>query len=107
MQPAPFLGPKNLRLVTHCPLCRALFPTNKTNVLEEKENLRLIFAQCSACGGAMMALVSLNQGEANAVGLVIDLTKEEILKYRTYEAVTSDDVLAVHHALFEPYSLHN
>ena len=55
----------------------------------------------------MMALVSLNQGEANAVGLVIDLTKEEILKYRTYEAVTSDDVLAVHHALFEPYSLHN
>lgn len=91
---------ESLRLISYCPLCNTHYNPLAAQILEEREDAHLIHVECRKCGSSIVALV-LNAGIGiSSVGLVTDLTGDEVLKFRRHENVRADDVIDAHTALF-------
>ena len=87
---------QGLRLVSFCPLCHTRYRPFEAAVLDACDDAHLLYMQCRACQGALLAVVSLDEEGARAAGLVTDLTKEEVMQYRNAEEIGADDVIATH-----------
>lgn len=90
---------ESLKLLASCPICKAEYSPIKANVLEEQENAHLIHIQCDKCASAVVVKVTTNSTGATSVGLVTDLTPEDVLRFKTGESVSADDVLELHDLL--------
>lgn len=84
---------KGLRIMSHCPLCESRYRSFEAMVLDERGDAHLIYIQCRSCNGSVIALVCFDEGGVNSVGMVTELTKEEVMKYGEAEAVGADDVI--------------
>lgn len=91
---------ESLRLISYCPICNTHYNPMSAQVLEEREDAHLIFVECRKCGSSIVALVLMVGIGISSVGLVTDLTSEEVLKFRRRDGIRTDDVLAVHTELF-------
>ncbi len=69
------------------------------HVLGENGETRLLHVQCRKCQHSILALVLVNQVGASSVGLLTDLTYEDVLNFRTNRLVSINDVIDVHSAL--------
>ncbi len=99
--PQPFSERWNdgLRLVSYCPVCETRYNPMEANLLGEDGETRLLHVQCRKCQHSILALVLVNQVGASSVGLLTDLTYEDVLKFRTNRLVSINDVIDVHSAL--------
>src|SRR3990170_1688035 len=92
---------ESLKLLSSCPICRAQYNPIKANVLEEHDEAHLIHIQCERCSSSVVAKVTTSNGGATSVGLVTDLTPDDVLRFKTAKPVSADDVLEVHELLTE------
>ena len=90
---------KGLSILSPCPLCHTRYQSQEAVVLEERGDSRLVYVRCQSCGSSIVAAILLNDTGASSMGLVTDLTGEEVLKFRRDDNITVDDALAVHEAL--------
>lgn len=88
-----------LRLVSYCPVCETRYNPMEAKMLGEEGETRLLHVQCRKCHHSILALVLVNQVGASSVGLLTDLTYEDVLKFRSNRFVTVNDVIEVHGAL--------
>jgi len=72
-------------------------------MLGEDRGTRLLHVQCRKCQNSVLALVLVNNVGASSVGLLTDLSYEDVLRFRTNKQVTVNDVIEVH-AVFESVS---
>lgn len=86
-------------LLSACPLCDASYNPMEARVLGEQEDSHLLHIQCRKCSNAILALVLVSSVGVSSVGLVTDLTFDDVVKYRESETVSADDVLEVHSLL--------
>lgn len=91
---------ESLRLISYCPICNTHYNPLAAQVLEERDDAHLIHVECRKCGSSIVALVLTGGIGISSVGLVTDLTGEEVLKFRKRESVRCDDVLDAHTELF-------
>lgn len=91
---------ESLRLISYCPICNTHYNPLSAQILEEREDAHLIHVECRKCGSSIVALVLTGGLGISSVGLVTDLTGEEVLKFRRRESVRVDDVIDVHRELF-------
>lgn len=96
----PLFPPESLRLISYCPICNTHYNPLAAQILEEREDAHLIHVECRKCGSSIVALVLTAGIGISSVGLVTDLTGEEVLKFRRKESIRTDDVLNMHTALF-------
>ncbi len=89
----------SLRLVSYCPLCEARYAQGNARLLAEEGDTRLIHVTCKKCGGATLSLVLENPSGASSVGMVTDLTHEDVMRLHRGRRVSTDDVIDVHKAL--------
>lgn len=92
---------ESLRLISYCPICHTHYNPLAAQVLDERDDAHLIHIECRKCGSSIVALVLTGGLGMSSVGLVTDLTGDEVLKFRTRENIQADDVLTVHEALFQ------
>ena len=93
---------ESLKLLSSCPICKAQYNPVRANVIEEREDSHLIHIQCERCSSAVVAtVVTSGSGGATSVGLVTDLTADDVLTFKDAEPVSADDVLEAHEALEE------
>ncbi|MFA6533868.1 MAG: hypothetical protein WCT37_01705 [Patescibacteria group bacterium] len=90
---------ESLKLVSYCPLCEKNYNILEARVLEEKDSTSLIYLRCRHCGSSILALVMHHPLGISSVGLVTDLSPEEVLKYRIEADFTEDNVLEMHQLL--------
>jgi hypothetical protein len=98
MKPSP-LNHDSLRLVSYCPLCEARYAHGNARLLAEEGETRLIHVTCKKCGGATLSLVLENPSGGSSVGMVTDLTHDDVVRLHRSRKVTTDDVIDVHKAL--------
>jgi len=78
---------ESLRVVsTHCPVCNSRY----------KNDAHLVHITCQQCRSAILAVVLVNGTGISSIGLVTDLTSEDVLKFRDAGALTHDDVIDLH-----------
>jgi hypothetical protein len=102
MQPKkkPSLGGDILKLITYCPLCEAAYSPLRARVLEERADAHLLHIQCANCGSAIVATVMNSGLGLTSIGLITDLTGDDVLRFKDEQSVTTDDVLNVHNLLY-------
>ncbi len=68
-------------------------------MLGEDGETRLLHVQCRKCQNSLLALVLVNQVGASSVGLLTDLTYDDVLKFRVNKQVAINDVIEIHKVL--------
>lgn len=96
----PYLPNEILRLISYCPLCESQTKPLRARVLEERADGNLIHVQCANCRSSMLALVMNSPLGVTSIGLVTDLTSDDVLRFKDNLGLEADDVLAVHQLLY-------
>jgi len=87
---------ERLKFVSYCPLCHAYFSPSEARILDGKGDTRLLHVVCRSCSSSIVFLLLIGEVGISSVGLITDLTGEDVLKFKDFEEVTADDVLDVH-----------
>lgn len=89
----------NLRLISYCPLCNAHYNPKEARMLDEKNGAHLIHVNCKQCGSAIVAVIITGGIGVSSVGLITDLSAEDVLKFRNGRTLAVNDVLAAYESL--------
>lgn len=84
-----------LKIVSRCPICQTDHNPLETALLDEANGSHLIYIKCRKCGSGVVATLTPTAMGISTVGLVTDLTSNEILQFRDSGRVSVDDVLTV------------
>ncbi len=96
---------ENLRLISYCPLCNAHYNPVEAKILEQKDGAHLIHVECGACRSSIVAVVITGGIGVSSVGLITDLTGQDVMRFKNSEALAEDDVIAAYEALRGPVDL--
>ncbi len=88
------------KLISYCPLCEKSYNPFKARILDEKDGAHLVHIQCSECGSSIVALIMMSSLGISSVGLITDLTGEDVIKFKDTNRLTANEVLEVHQILF-------
>lgn len=90
---------ESLRIISHCPVCHYNYNSITARIIEENSTAHLIHIKCRRCQSAVLALILMNSFGISSVGLITDLSGDEVSKFKDLPAVNADDVLAIHDSL--------
>ncbi len=82
-----------------CPKCRAAYPTGGLVLVDRREIEDIFHGECAECKLSMLFSMKEVDGVLQILGLPTDLNRSEVLRFWQNEAVSVDDVIAVHNAL--------
>lgn len=89
----------NLKLITYCPLCSTHFSFSTAKVLEERDDAHLVHIQCQKCSSFIVALIMTNAMGVSTVGLITDLTSDDVSKFATSSRLSVNEVIEIYQAL--------
>ncbi len=89
-------GDGNLRVLTACPFCDSHYAIRAARVIAQKDDAHVVHIECTQCGGSIVALILANGGGPQSIGIMTDLTKEEVEKFSGGSVVMDDDAVDVH-----------
>lgn len=93
------LPPEGLKLISTCPLCHATYKPMMAKLLGERDGAHLLHLTCRNCSSLIVALVMTGGVGVSSVGLVTDLTSDDVMRFKDSNPVCTDDVIAVHELL--------
>lgn len=92
---------EGLKVVSYCPVCNVRYQSNRALVIDERDDAHLVYLKCQRCATSVLAVVLTNSLGVSSVGMVTDLSCDEVVKFRSAAAISADDVLEAHEALAE------
>lgn len=92
----------DMKVVKVCPVCQTSYYPWQAQVLEERPEAHLIYVECHKCGSGQVALIISSAMGVSTVGLVTDLTPADIVKFKSSEPVSVDDILEIHTLVADP-----
>lgn len=92
---------EGVKVVSRCPLCDSPFDNLDTKILGEDGETRLLHIRCQKCSNALLALILVSQGGISSVGLITDLSYEDVLRFRKGKTISTNDVIEIHQAVQE------
>ena len=98
-QSAPSFYQDGLRMISYCPLCETSYNPMEARVIDEQDDKHLMHIRCKKCAHSILALVLVSGTGVSSMGLLTDLTFDDVLKFRESQPITIDDVIAFHHVL--------
>lgn len=87
---------EGLKLVSYCPVCETRYNPMEARMLGQDGETHLLHVQCRKCSSSILSLVLVNEAGASSVGLLTDLSYEDVIRFRSNSAVSLDDVIEVH-----------
>lgn len=84
------------QLVSYCPLCDVSFYPEAVVVISEDRKIQLLHATCNHCLSSVVILLLNNEWGVSSVGLVTDLTGEDVARFKDSASVSCNDVINLH-----------
>lgn len=72
----------------------------QAHVLGTQASTHFVHVRCRKCAHSVLALVLVNPVGASSIGILTDLSYEDVMRFKRQRVVTIDDVIATH-TLFE------
>lgn len=79
-----------------CPNCSHRFNRAEASIIGNKGNSILIHITCPKCKISVISSVSLSNAGVMTVGMLTDLSKEDLSMLKEDNAITVDDVIDMH-----------
>jgi len=92
-------SPEGLRLISKCPLCSEQYEPFQARIIEEKSEAQLVHIQCKKCQSSIVALIVNGQLGLTSVGLITDLSSEDVETFKDASPITEEDVFAAFNEL--------
>lgn len=89
-----------MRLVSACPLCRRQYSLDEAYIIEEKKGVYLLHTECKKCGSSIVATLVVGKRAVSSMGLVTDLSSDDVEKFRKAPEINCDDVIDMHAMLW-------
>lgn len=83
-------------LITHCPICNLRFDPLEAKILDENDSSHLVYIKCQSCKSAILAIIVSSNMGVSSIGLVTDLSSDDVLRFKEQAAISSDDVIEAH-----------
>ena len=90
---------EEMRLVSFCPVCETRSNPMHARTLGQEGETRLLHIQCQKCHNAFLALVLVNQVGASSIGLLTDLSFEDVVRFHENASISVNDVISAHECL--------
>jgi len=90
-----------VKLVSACPLCRRQYNLADAYIVDEQKGAYLLHTECKNCGSSIVATLVAGRHAVSSMGLVTDLTGEDVAKFKDTEPVSCDDVIDCHAWLWD------
>lgn len=87
---------EGLKLVSFCPVCETRYNPMEARLLGEQGETHLLHVQCRKCQHSILAIVLVNQVGVSSVGLLTDLSYDDVVRMKAQPQVSVDDVIEVH-----------
>lgn len=90
---------ESLKTISNCPVCNNRYNPVEARILIEKDDAHLIYIKCRNCQTAVLAVILANNLGISSVGLVTDLSSDDILRLQKAKPISSDQVIEMHQFL--------
>lgn len=87
---------ERLKLVSFCPVCETRYNPMEARLLSERGEMHFLHVRCRKCQHSILAIVLVNQVGASSVGLLTDLSYDDVVRVKAGSWVSVDDVIDVH-----------
>jgi uncharacterized protein (DUF983 family) len=93
-----------LSQILRCPVCGQRYDLEKTRVIEGEDKTTiggslLVHTDCEKCKSSVMFSIAIDGPEIFTIATVTDLTSQEMMKFKDFDPISSDEVLATHEFL--------
>ncbi len=85
-----------LPLMTHCPICKALYPTEQVKLVLEQGNVKLFHSTCPSCSHGLFYYIVQDEAGVSAIGLITDANSDDALRLAQTQAVSAEDCILAH-----------
>jgi len=85
-----------LPLMTHCPMCKALYPVESVKLVREQAHVRLYHSTCQSCKHGLFYYVIQSEGGMSAVGLITDACGSDALRLAESSVITAEECINTH-----------
>ena len=82
--------------ITHCPVCHLRYDPLEAKILDEAEANHLVHVKCRNCQSAIVAVLLTNQLGVSSIGLITDLSSEDVLRFKNNAPISADEVIEAH-----------
>ncbi|MDP2692557.1 MAG: hypothetical protein Q8O88_02870 [bacterium] len=87
---------EKLRLMKKCPFCDRDYDAKRVVMLEEYDESSLVHVTCSGCNSSILHIMLVTQIGLNTMGIITDLSAEEVIKLKHSPGITEDTLLGFH-----------
>ena len=98
----PYFSDDEVKLIAYCPFCEADLNPVKAKVIEDKDDSQLVHIQCNKCQGYILALITRTISGLTSVGLITDLTYDDVFQFKNKKELQSDEVINIHNIFSNP-----
>lgn len=71
-------------------------------MITQSNKAELVHVQCQTCQGSLVALLFSTGPLISSIGLVSDLSREDVVRFQSASAVSEDDLFSLHDWLRQP-----
>lgn len=96
-----------LQFINRCPLCGGNYEADKAQLFAKNESASMIHLSCSSCSGYFIAMVLVAGHGLSSVGMVTDLSFDDVTRLHKVAPLTTDEMIAGYESLTHQYFLHS
>ena len=86
----------------NCSVCGEAFKPRNAHLLSRDPELSHVYTQCSECKSSSITFVlKSTMGFITTIGMLTDMTKSDIERFKGKKPISADDVLELHKSLEE------
>ncbi len=96
-----------LKFINHCPICSSAYEVKDAKLFNSNEAAALVHLTCLKCQSYFVAMVVLLKQGVSSVGMVTDLSFEDVKRLYRREPLTTDEIIEAHELLESNTFIHS
>ncbi len=94
----PYFSDEDVRMIAYCPFCESDLNPVKAKIIDDRDDGQLIHIQCNNCHGFILALLTKTVSGLSSIGLITDLTFDDVFQFKNKPKLRADDIIDIHQA---------
>ncbi len=88
---------KEIKFLGNCPICNKKYNSDNASVLEKNQEFMSFYINCEHCLSSVIVAVFFPlSGLVTTIGMLTDVSREDLKKMKKLSPLTADEVLEMH-----------
>ncbi len=83
------------QIVSRCPHCNQGYRIEEAQEIEVTDDSTTVYAECSRCRSSIIAVVAMSGLGVVSLGMVTDMNREDIYRFRASGPISSNELLEI------------